>query len=379
MGQETELVQGAQEGAPDFAALDDAQFLAQDAQRGNLPDDAPPGEDRPGEEKQGTDGDEDKPGTQDGEEKTGAEKPGEQDRGEEKGAQVDYAAFYQKIMGRPIAANGGKLQLRSAEEAVQLMQMGANYTRKMQEIAPHRKALAMLQEHGLLDAQKLDFLVALDKKEPEAIRKYLADSKIDPLELDGEDAPRYEGGKYAVDERHIQFTDTLNHVSASPQGAEFLAHADAQWDAATKQGVYDNPDVLPVLLAQKQSGVYDRIEAEVARQKTLGQLPPHLPFIQAYQMVGAQLHQSGAFEDLHGAAASPAQQSEKPPPAQVQPGTGVPKTPPQSAGANAAAAAISRGAPAAPAAPAAGSSAKEAMLRAVAHLDDAQFNQTFRL
>jgi len=66
-------------------------------------------------------------------------------------APIDYKEFYRRIAGQPIAANGKTIEIRDADEAVRLMQMGANYTRKMQELAPQRKMLAMLREHELLD------------------------------------------------------------------------------------------------------------------------------------------------------------------------------------------------------------------------------------
>jgi len=348
--------EGLQQEDADFAALDDAQFLqeeqAQEKPQESADEKGNAGPDEKSAEKPPENG-EDAP--QDSAGEKGEEKP--------EGQAIDYAAFYRQIMEQPIAANGGKLQLRSPEEAVRLMQMGANYTRKMQELAPHRKALAMLQEHGLLDAGKLDFLVALDKKDPQAIKKYLADHKIDPLDMEAEGGADYEGGKYAPPPQHAVFNEMVDYVSASAQGAELIAAADAQWDAATKQSVYDNPDVLPVLLAQKQSGVYERIEAEIYRQKTLGQLPQALPFIQAYQIVGAAMHQSGAFEDLHGASAAqtppeqapggaPANASAKPPPA-----------------ANVAAAAITRAA-------GAGTSAQP---DSGAQLNDAEFAKNFRI
>lgn len=56
------------------------------------------------------------------------------------------------------------IELRDSSEAVQLMQKGANYTRKMQDIAPHRKVLLMLENNGLLDEGKLSYLIDLEKK-----------------------------------------------------------------------------------------------------------------------------------------------------------------------------------------------------------------------
>ena len=68
---------------------------------------------------------------------------------------VDYEAFYKKVMA-PFKANGKMITLRSPEEAIQLMQQGANFTKKMQAIAPHRKLLIMLENNGLLDESKIN-------------------------------------------------------------------------------------------------------------------------------------------------------------------------------------------------------------------------------
>lgn len=56
------------------------------------------------------------------------------------------------------------MQVNSVDEAIQLMQMGANYTRKMQELQPHRKTLLMLENNGLLDEGKLSFLIDSDEE-----------------------------------------------------------------------------------------------------------------------------------------------------------------------------------------------------------------------
>ena len=44
---------------------------------------------------------------------------------------VDYKALYEQVTA-PFKANGKTISIQSVEEATQLMQMGANYTKKMQ-------------------------------------------------------------------------------------------------------------------------------------------------------------------------------------------------------------------------------------------------------
>ena len=81
---------------------------------------------------------------------------------EEQAPEVDYKGFYEAMMS-PIKANGKDFQARTPEEAVRLMQMGANYTQKMQTIAPYRKKIQMLQNAGLLEDEKLNYLIDLSQ------------------------------------------------------------------------------------------------------------------------------------------------------------------------------------------------------------------------
>ena len=51
---------------------------------------------------------------------------------------------YKRIL-QPFKANGTEVQVRSVDEAIQLMQMGANYTKKMQALQPNLKVLKTLE------------------------------------------------------------------------------------------------------------------------------------------------------------------------------------------------------------------------------------------
>lgn len=209
----------------------------------------------------------------------------------------DYEGFYKQIMA-PLKANGKTINLQSPQEAIQLMQMGANYTRKMQDMAPHRKVLMMLENNGLLDEGKLSFLIDIEKKNPEAIKKLLKESGIDPLEIDTSTEPTYREGNHRVSDEEATFVSVLEDIKSTQAGVETLTVINTQWDQASKEVLWQNPDVMQVIHEQRASGVYDRIAAEVDRQKTLGQIAAKVPFIQAYKAVGDQMAQAGKFSDL---------------------------------------------------------------------------------
>lgn len=205
----------------------------------------------------------------------------------------DYEAFYSMIMGG-FRANGKTIELKSPEEALQLMQMGANYTQKMQAIQPHRKVLLMLEKNEI-DAGKLSFAIDLLKKDPEAIRKLVKDAGIDPMDIDTESEPEYRGGNHEVSDEEEAFRGAVEDLLSTETGKATLQSIQSTWDQTSKDMLWAQPDVLAIIHQQHENGVYAKITAEMDRQRTLGNLPVNTPFMQAYQAIGNQLQKAGAF------------------------------------------------------------------------------------
>lgn len=217
--------------------------------------------------------------------------------------EVDYKAGYEQLMA-PFKANGKTMQVKSVEEAIQLMQMGANYTRKMQELQPHRKTLLMLENNGLLDEGKLSFLIDLDKKNPEAIKKLLQDANINPLDVDMDQESTYQEGNHKVSDEEAQFRLVLDELNSNPVGRETLQTINSTWDQASKEVLWKQPEVMNTIYQQRENGVYARITAEIDRRRTLGVIQVGVPFLEAYRVVGDELHKAGAFNDLFKPKAS---------------------------------------------------------------------------
>lgn len=212
-------------------------------------------------------------------------------------APVDYKAFHDQVMA-PFQANGKAIQLRSVDEAIQLMQQGANYTRKMQAIAPHRKVLMMLENNGLLDESKLSRLIDLEKKNPDAIRELVKEAGIDPLDIDVHGESTYTPGNHAVPDEAIAFQTTLDEVSSTPDGQETVREITASWDPESKAELWKDPSILGTIHQQRISGVYDRVVAEIERQRTIGAIPANVSLLNAYRVIGERMTQAGAFQDL---------------------------------------------------------------------------------
>lgn len=209
---------------------------------------------------------------------------------------IDYEKEYKRLIA-PFKANGRDIQVTSVDDAIALMQMGANYNKKMAALKPNLRLLKLLEQNELLDESKLSFLIDLDKKKPDAINKLVKDSGIDPMEFDADKANGYKQSTYTVDEREIELDGVLEELQDTPSYRKTLDIVGNKWDAASKQTVAGAPQLLKVINDHVSSGIYDLISAEMDRERMFGRLQG-LSDIEAYRQVGDSLHAKGAFNHL---------------------------------------------------------------------------------
>lgn len=206
-------------------------------------------------------------------------------------APVDYKAAYEKIMA-PFKAAGKTVELQSPDEVIQLMQMGAHYTKKMQALQPNLKLLRMLENNELLDEGKLSYLIDISRKDPAAIQKLIREAGIDPMDIDTSVEPAYKPGDHRVSDNDMAFQATLEEVTSDPAGKEMIVSIHKTWDKASKDALWEDPKIMSALAEQKSLGIYDTISTEIERRKTLGQLRDE-PFLRAYETVGKELQAQG--------------------------------------------------------------------------------------
>lgn len=208
----------------------------------------------------------------------------------------NYEDLYKQIM-KPFKANGREVTLNSPEEVIKLMQMGANYTKKMQALQPNLKILRMLENNQLLDENKINELIDITKGNKAAISKYLKNSGIDPMDIDTESEVNYTPGNHSVSDREINFDMVLDEVVATETGQELIIHIEKQWDRASKEEILKEPALIRNLAQHKSYGIYDQIAAEVEKQKMLGHPQiANLPFIHAYKAIGEYMSQQGLLK-----------------------------------------------------------------------------------
>lgn len=235
--------------------------------------------------------------------KTEPEKPagdktavtGDPTKAEEK--PVDYEGFFKQVMA-PFKANGREFTLKSPEEAIRLMQMGAGYGRKLQNLQPALKTLKMLEKADLLDEKKLSFLIDINNKNPDAIKKLIADSGIDPLELNIGDNVSYTPKDHSVSDKEMGLSGAMTDLQEQEGGQETLVAINREWDQESKALLWDQPQLLSIFHEQRVNGIYAQVTAEIDRQKVLGKIPHNTPFIEAYKIAGDYLTQTNGFKNV---------------------------------------------------------------------------------
>lgn len=225
----------------------------------------------------------------------------EKKESEDADSATDLEDFHKKITA-PFRANGKEMQINNPDDAIRLMQMGANYNRKMASMKPALKVLKMLERNELLDEKKLSYLIDLNKKEPGAIAKLLKDSKIDPMEFEIDQ--EYAQSNHAVSDSEVELDTVVDELRDSPTYTRTLEIVANGWDKVSKTHIADNPRLLATLDSQVASGVYDIVSIEVDRERAFGRLSG-ISDIEAYQLTGDRLHAEGKFNHMIKA---PAQQ-----------------------------------------------------------------------
>lgn len=221
------------------------------------------------------------------------EEPSEEEPSKETESEtsIDYKAAYEQIFS-PFKANGRDMQVDNVEDAINLMRMGANYNMKMRDLKPNLKIVKMLQNNDLLDESKLNYLIDLDKKNPEAIKRLIQESKIDPLELDPEEKADYTPNAYTVSDNEVELEQVLENLKDSPVYDTMIDTVGKKWDEPSRQIILQNPDLLYRINEHMNTGIYDQVTAEMEKSRMLGKLRG-ISDIEAYKTVGDQMAEEG--------------------------------------------------------------------------------------
>lgn len=204
----------------------------------------------------------------------------------------------------PFKANGKQMQVATVDDALTLMQMGANYNKKMAGLKPSLRIVKMLENNDLLDEGKINHLIDLSKKNPAAIAHLMKDGGIDPLDIDTAEADEYKPETYTVNDQDVELDAVLDDIRETPQFKDTMDIIGNKWDLKSRQSLYDEPGAIRTINNHVGAGLFPQIMNIVDSERALGRLT-NLSDIDAYQHVGNVIQANGGFNQ------TPAQEQPK--------------------------------------------------------------------
>ena len=208
--------------------------------------------------------------------------------------EFDYESAYKKV-SEPFKANGVDIQVKEPDDIVRLMQMGANYQKKMSQLKPHLKIIKMLENNDLLKEDKLHNLIDISKKDPKALTKLIKESTLDPLDIDKDAPTDYEPTDYSVSDKEIELDQVLEDIKDTDTFNRTINVLTKDWDAESKQLISEQPEIIRAVNTHMSNGVFDKVNAILQRDKALGKTEG-LPDVEAYKQIADYLFKNG---ELH--------------------------------------------------------------------------------
>jgi len=209
--------------------------------------------------------------------------------------EFDYESAYKRVSS-PFKANGTDMQVRDPEDIVRLMQMGANYQKKMMQLKPHLKIVKMLEKNELLDESKLNTLIDISKKDPKAITKLIQESTIDPLDIDNDVPTDYQPTNYSLTDKEYNLDSVLDEIKDTETFSKTINTLTKEWDQQSKTIISDQPEIIGIINTHMGNGVFDQVNSVLQQEKALGKLGG-IADVEAYKQIAEYLYNQGMLRN----------------------------------------------------------------------------------
>jgi len=209
-----------------------------------------------------------------------------EDEADESKDDVDYKQQYEELMAKFEEAEAFRKKVTSdfkagkkivkgiddPDKIVKNLQMSVGLTKKLEGYKTVKPLVKPLEERGLLqDTAKFDMLMKLADGDTEALKYYMKENNIDPIELDLDDEIKYDSRSTIASKEEMIFEDLYDTASTYGVAEKFSDVVLKEWDpdSAAKILSSENGMVLGQQLAeQMENGIYDEVTS-IAEQLKL--------------------------------------------------------------------------------------------------------------
>lgn len=159
-----------------------------------------------------------------------------------------------------------------------------DYTKKMQQIAPYRKAISAMEEAGL-GVDGLNRAIDVLKGDRNAIAALVKEHNIDLGDLDIEDV-QYTPNQYGKDDAQLDIEEVVKTISADPEFRITKSVVETQWDDSSREFLAANPKAIAGLHNDIKSGLFDEVVPRAMKLKIMNE---GMSDIQAYVQAGKEV------------------------------------------------------------------------------------------
>lgn len=176
-----------------------------------------------------------------------------------------------KISTYKIKANGTELDM-SLDDLVKLAPKAIDYTKKMQEIAPHRKNISIMVDNKI-SAEDLNLLVSMKNGDVDAFSAMSKRAGVDTLGIDVDNADKYVPKEYGRTEQQLGIDDVISTISTDKEFEVTQRVIDNQWDSKSREYFTGKPEDIQVLHNDIKEGRYGDISAKAMKLRVLDNGP----------------------------------------------------------------------------------------------------------
>jgi len=166
-------------------------------------------------------------------------------------------------------ANGKDFEFTEDEIKEQFGSMfakAANYTEKMQEIAPYRALIATIKEQGI-DREKLNLFIDVLKGDKSATAELLKRTGVDALSLDDPQIGDYVPKDYSRSPEELAIDDVISTIQHEPEYRVTEDIIARQWDEGSRREFAANPELIRKLHIDVKTGLYDIVNTRAKKMK----------------------------------------------------------------------------------------------------------------
>ena len=149
---------------------------------------------------------------------------------------------------QPLRAGGKEIPIDNLQELYTLASKAVGAQQKFNAIAPVRKAMMLGEKENVNLMDSVNFQINMKNDPRGTILNLLKENSIDPLDLDMEDAGKFQPKDFSPSDFEVGFDDVVGRIGNDPRYADTMDVVNNVWkDTGSRDALYKDPTIVEKL------------------------------------------------------------------------------------------------------------------------------------